>query len=519
MPFAHIRTNWHDEGVMPTIRKTKTASGATAVQVIVYRNGKAHILKHIGSAHTETDVAALMERARTYLDAYMREIQTALFTKSQRVPRFLSVEHAVVVSIQYRFAREFLLACARACGLDTINEPLLFDLALMRIIEPASKRRTLELLMRYFGVSYGKSAAYAALRAFGDKKEHIERCAFSFAKHTLKDPFALVLYDVTTLYFETFKADDLRIQGFSKDNKSNQPQIIIGLLVTASGFPVAWEVFKGNMFEGHTMLPVLKHFAETNHVPLPIVVADAAMLSKTNTSLLRSEGVSYIVGARLANTSPVFIQNISHSLNRTDGETIRLTHRSEMVVCAFSEKRHKKDKREMEKQIARARMLITRQESGRRVKFVKKAAKNSVAFDEELREKAERLLGIKGYVTNIPEAELSNINVISFYHRLWQVEQSFRMSKNDLEARPIFHRLEDSVRAHVLICFVALMMGKYLEIETGLSLRKVRDELWEMSEATVKDTSTDELFTIQSSSERMIGSALEPLARKWKLIR
>lgn len=503
---------------MPTIRKTKTASGATAVQVVIYRRGKAQILKHVGSAHTETDVAALMERARTYLEAYIHKTQCALFTESQPAPQFLSVEHAVVVGIQYRFARKFLLACAGAIGLDTLNEPLLLDLALMRIIEPASKLRTLELLHRYFGVSYGKSAAYAALRAFGDKKKHIERCAFSCAKHTLKDPFALVLYDVTTLYFETFKADTLRIQGFSKDDKSKQPQIVIGLLVTASGFPVAWEVFKGNTFEGHTMLPLLMHFAQTNEVPLPIVVADAAMLSKTNTATLRREGVSYIVGARLANTSPSFIQNISRSLNRTDGKTIRLTYRNEIVVCAFSIARYKKDKREMEKQIARARVLITRRESGRRAKFVKKTTQNSVMFDEELREKAERLLGIKGYVTNIPEVELSNTDVISFYHRLWYVEQSFRMSKHDLAARPIFHRKDDAVRAHVLVCFVSLMMGKYLELETDISLRKIRDELWGMSEATIKDTSTGDLFTIQGSSERMIGSALGPLARKWKLI-
>lgn len=504
---------------MPTVRKTKTASGATAVQVVEYRRGKTRILKHIGSAHIETDIAALMESALAYSDAYTHKTQRALFAESKRAPpRYLSVEHAVIVGIRYRFAREFLLECARTCGLDTLNEPLLLDLALMRIIEPASKLRMLELLTRYFGVSYGKSSAYAAMRKFADKKEDIERCAFSFAKHTLKDHFAMVLYDVTTLYFETFKTDDLRIQGFSKDDKSKQPQIVIGLLVTASGFPVAWEVFKGNTFEGHTMLPVLKHFAETNHVSLPIIVADAAMLSKTNTADLRGEGVSYIVGARLANTSPAFIRNISCLLNQADGASIRLTYRGEMIVCSFSAVRYKKDKREMERQIMRARMLITRQEGGRRAKFVKKTAKNNFAFDEELQKKAEHLLGIKGYVTNIPESKLPNTDIISFYHNLWHVEQSFRMSKHDLSARPIFHRVDDAIRSHILICFASLMLGKYLELETGLSLRRIRDELWEMSEATIKDTSTGALFTIKSRTERIVGSALGPLARKWKLI-
>lgn len=498
---------------MPSVRKIITASGATAVQVVQYRNRKVIILKHVGSAHDEEELASLLETAEKLRETY--DSQLSLFPK--KPARMLPLAHAQYLGVTYCFAREFLHACAGACGLSELNEPLLLDLALMRIIEPASKLRTLELLDRYFGVSYGKSATYQKLRTFVHKKEDIERCAFSFAKRTFKDPFALVLYDVTTLYFETCKTDGLRIQGFSKDDKSKQPQIVIGLLVTASGFPVAWEVFRGNTFEGHTMLPVLKRFADTNRVELPVVVADAAMLSRTNTEELCREGVSYIVGARLANTSPSFIREVSSALNRTDEKTVRLSYRGESVVCAFSLARYKKDRHEMEKQVLRAHALVARQESGRRAKFVKKTTVKSVVFDEILRKKAELLLGIKGYVTNVPEKKMSNVDVISFYHHLWNVEQSFRMSKHDLEARPIFHRLDDSIRAHVLICFVALMMGKYLEIKTDLSLRRIRDLLWDITEARIKDTKSGEVYILHSPLDKIENSPLRALMQKWRL--
>lgn len=496
---------------MPSIRKVSTASGATAVQVIRYENRKVVVLAHVGSAHDEEELASLLETAERILERYTSQL--SLFPKKQT--RVLPLAHARYLGVTYRFAREFLHACAAACGLHALGDPLLIDLALMRIIEPTSKLRALELLKRYFSVAYGKSATYAKLRTFAQKKEEIEHIAFSCATNVLKDDFALVLYDVTTLYFETFKADDLRIQGFSKDNKHAQPQVVIGLLVTASGFPVAWEVFKGNTFEGHTILPILRHFAATNNVPLPIVVADAAMLSKANTEELRRERISYIVGARLANTTPSFICEVSDALDRMDEKTLRRTYRGESIVCSFSAKRYRKDKHEMEKQIARAEGLIARHESGKRAKFVKKTAAHGVVFDEKLRKKTGLLLGIKGYVTNIPEEKLSNADIISFYQQLWRVEQSFRISKHDLEARPIFHRKDDAVRAHILICFVALMMGKYLEIMTDLPLRRIRDLLWSVTEAMIKNTKSGEVHVMRSSLDEIDNSPLKTLVRKW----
>jgi transposase len=327
----------------------------------------------------------------------------------------------------------------------------------------------------------------------------VEKIAVSFAKNTLSDDLSLVLYDVTTLYFETFEADELRVPGFSKDNKSQQPQIVVGLLVTREGFPLGYEVFKGNTFEGHTMIPVLDAFAKAHDVATPTVVADAAMISRENVAKLKERGLSYIVGARLANVSPSTIVRIAALLAQKDGATTRIVTEHGDLVCDFSAKRYRKDEHEMKKQITKAEALIAKNEPGKRAKFItREEEKDTYALNEALVGKTKSLLGVKGYYTNIPKEMLSDKDVVARYHDLWNVEASFRMSKSDLATRPIFHHKEDAVRAHMVVCFVALAVGRYLERITGLSLRGVRDILWGVTDAQIFDAVTKETIVLRS---------------------
>ena len=158
-------------------------------------------------------------------------------------------------------------------------------------------------------------------------------------------------------------------------------------------------------------------------------------------------------------------------------------------------------------------MLIERKEPGRRAKFVKKSDQQGApfVFDAELRTKAEKLLGIKGYVTNIPEQEMSNADVVTHYKELWHVEQAFRISKTDLKARPIFHHTQEAIKAHVLVCFMALMMGKYLEIKTSQSLKQVRDQLWKVHEAHLRDEQTGKVHVLRTNTTAWAESALGKL--------
>lgn len=479
---------------MPSIRKTKTASGATAVQVVRYRNRKLVVMKHVGSAHTEEEIRMLMNRAHVWLE--QEDKQTSLFKKTEH--RSTSLATARYEGVTYSFAHTVLVAVAERCGFTTNRDTLLLDLAFMRLIEPASKLRSIELLKRYFGIHYAERTVYRALPAFEKRKVEMETIAVACATRIQKEDLAIVLYDVTTLYFETFASDELRVPGFSKDSKSQQPQIVVGLLVTRTGFPLGYEVFKGNTFEGKTMIPVLEAFAVAHGVTTPTVVADAAMLSHTNVAELKSRNLSYIVGARTGSCSTHVIEKAATALGQKDGTTVRMTSEHGDLIFSFSAKRYRKDTFEMEKQVARGRALVLRNEPGRRAKFVKKKEGDEYIIDEALIEKTKLLLGMKGYYTNIPATQLSDTEVIARYHDLWHVEAAFRMAKSDLATRPIFHHKEAAVRAHMVICFVALIMGRYIERRTRCSLRQFVDMLWSVTDARIVDTETGEVHILRS---------------------
>ncbi len=499
-----------------TIRKVRTAVGATAVQVVQNKGKQRSFLKHIGSAHNEQELELLMAKAEKYVEAHCR--QPSLFADTPPSPSSLqtALADSKLVGVTHQYARNTLHACARKCGLGFLPE-LYLDLALMRIIEPASKLRTLELLEWYFNVRYARRTLHRMLSKLLEHQEAIEMAAIQTAQNDLQDKFSLVLYDVTTLYFESFKEYDFQRPGFSKDNKPQQPQIVIGLITTRSGFPVMHEVFEGNTFEGHTMLAIVHRFQERVGNTKPVIVADAAMLSKANMQQLEAEGYRYIVGARLANTAANFIDQIHTALPRTDKAIRRFSYdgvvKNATMICEFSDARYKKDKRDFDKQVKRALVLLERNEPGRRAKFIKKSKEKDkpFIFDADLQAKTEKLLGVKGYVTNITGNELSSSEVIAYYRDLWHVEQAFRMSKSDLQARPIFHRTQDAIRAHMLICFMALMMGKYLEIKTGRALRQIRKELWQVHEAHILDEQTGEVHVMQMDVGEFAGSALNKL--------
>ncbi len=160
------------------------------------------------------------------------------------------------------------------------------------------------------------------------------------------------------MYFETFDEDELCKDGLSKNNKSQQPQILVALMVTKEGFPIADEVFAGNTFEGHTIIPVVKNFIRKNNVKAFTVVADAAMISTENIQALKENEINYIVGARLGNLSNELMKQIDKSITREDGKNIRIKTDNGYLICSYSSIRYRKDKYEMEKQIEKAKHII-----------------------------------------------------------------------------------------------------------------------------------------------------------------
>ena len=484
------------------IRKVNTKSGKTAIQVVRYVRRKTVVIKHIGSAESDYKIKELESQARSFIDQYSPQI--GLFDIPLQTP-FSTIDSKNILlykTLSRRYQEMF----------PAINNKLFTNLVIIRIVEPASKRQSVRLLDRYFGITHSLRYLYRRLPDLLVLKNDIEKFAVKTARKKLGFDFTVVLYDVTTLYFESFDPDDLRKVGFSKDNKFNQPQILLGLIVTKEGFPVSHQVFEGNKYEGHTLLPSILKFKEENSVKQLTVVADAAMISARNIEELKRYGFNYIVGARLGNTSTKVIEKIVNKLDcNKDGDTTRVRVKQGFLICQFSQKRYRKDKRDLEKSIKKAKTSLSKPSKVlNRYKFIKKEnSSNRYELNTGLIEKSKKLLGIKGYVTDLKG--WSNSEVIEKYKQLWQVEKSFRMAKSDLATRPIFHRQEDSVRTHILICFTALCIAKLMEIDTNMSIKRMVEELKTVVDSRIRINKTREIINAQGEITPKISTLLKKL--------
>lgn len=475
------------------IRVIKTASKAKAVQVVRYQSNKRIVLQHIGSAHSEAELSELLLMAEEWIKNYTG--QQAIFS-DENPNRLLHINHCTFLGVRYTFFYQQIGSIQAAMGLDSL--PLLLqDLATIRMFQPASKLRSLELLEQYFGINHSRKTYYKIAPQCLEVKKIVEEKVVNFAKEQYAFNFDILFYDVTTLYFETFEEDELRKNGFSKDNKSQQPQILIALMVTKEGFPVAYEVFSGNTFEGHTIIPFIRDFIQTNSVKEFTVVADAAMISSENIRQLTQNNINYIVGARLGNIPSELLGRIDKAIKREDGKSIRIETSHGFLICSYSSLRYRKDLYEMNKQIDKAKQIIADPSGSKKVKFTQISGQQ-IALNEALIEKTKKLLGIKGYYTNLEEKMVDNKTIIDRYHELYKIEQAFRISKSDLETRPVFHFKEQPIKLHVLICFMALVLSKHIELKTGVSIRKFIDEAKKVTDGQILNQITNQLVTIKA---------------------
>jgi transposase len=476
------------------IRVVKTASNAKAVQVVRYHSNKRIVIRHFGSAHDEATLNGLLFTANEWLKEFAGQL--AIFP-DDNPNNLLHLNYCKFIGVRYGFFYDTINDIQHGLGFAMLPS-LLKDLVTVRLFEPASKLRSIELLSHCFGIEHQRKDFYKMAPKWVSLKDLVEQKAVSFAKENYSFNYDLLFYDVTTLYFETFEEDGLRKHGFSKDNKSQQPQILIALMVNTDGFPISYEIFAGNTFEGHTLIPVIENFIQKNAVGQLTVVADAAMISAENVAKLNSHGLNYIVGARLGNLSPVLLAKIDKGIERQDGKSIRIATDNGYLVCAYSSVRYRKDKYEMEKQIEKAKTIIANPSKKKKAKFTKDKDREQMELNEKLIEKTEMLLGIKGYYTNLPETKLGNRQVIERYHDLYKIEQAFRISKSDLQTRPIFHFKEDPIKLHILICFMALVVSKEIEIKTQVSIRKFTDECKKVTDGRIFNQMTNKIVTMKA---------------------
>ena len=421
---------------MYQIRTTITGSGKTAVQVVEYRDGQTHIIKHFGSAATPLALTHLSQTAREWIDTQTNQL-VLLPTPIVSGSTWVEKDKLTHLRSQPMLLYHTLTHYISLLGFSGLIDDICRDLVIMRLVEPVSKLQSLELLSAYFGIHHPKNAMYQTLLRLKTVQTDMESAAITFAKIHLNFDFTFVFYDVTTLYFESFSSDEdetkenhivsqgIRKCGFSKDNKFNQPQIVIGLLVNNDGFPLSVQIFPGNTFEGHTFLPSILKLKNKYHIADVTVVADAAMISQANVDQLSENNLTYIVGARLGNLSPSTIKTIQVGLVDTMGvgvneKTTRLHTDKGDLICQFSRKRYAKDKNDMMKQLDHAKQVISRPgDSLKRLKFIKQTTKNIPTLNNELIAKTTALLGIKGYYTNL--GTTSDREIVDNYRDLWHI--------------------------------------------------------------------------------------------------
>jgi transposase len=320
-----------------------------------------------------------------------------------------------------------------------------------------------------------------------EHKEEIEKQIFLKNSTLFNQKIDVVFYDVTTYYFESNKADEFKDFGFSKDNKINEVQVMMGLLIDLEGRPIGYELFPGNTFEGNTLEKSLDKLKKRFNINKVIIVADRGLNSKLNFKKIKDKGYEYIVGSKLKSmpanikkealdlSSYIYmtkkhdenslkykvIEYINHV--KTKDEIIKLKER---IICTYSPKRAEKDKKDRERLIEKAKELLDTPSKLTNKRGAKKYIDSTIEnplLDENKIQKDAKWDGIYGIQTSTENLSVEEIETA--YHQLWKIEESFRVLKTNLEARPIFHWTERRIKGHFMLCFIAFLLERTLELE------------------------------------------------------
>ena len=400
-----------------------------------------------------------------------------------------------IADIRQDGVRLILEPIYKGIGFDAIADDTLKYLAIARICQPKSKVATVDYLKRYFDEDVNLNKIYRYMDTlYNTQRELIQQISVEHTRKLLGGRIGIVFYDVTTLYFESAREDVLRSPGFSKDGKTAESQIVLGLLVSRDGYPLSYNIFNGSQYEGRTIIPIIDDFVQRFSLTDFIVVADAGLLSRKNIALLKQAGYKFILGGRIKKESKsvqdwvLSLEKDPHRLNET------VINGDERIIVSYSEQRAAKDLHNRDKGIQRLRKAyasgkIKKQNVNQRGynKFLVIENDVMVSIDEAKIAADAQWDGLKSYITN---TDLPASEVIDQYHGLWVVERAFRITKGTLEARPIFHFTERRIEAHICICFVAYKLYKELErilrlLGIGLSVDKVLDIAKTISTVTI----------------------------------
>ena len=465
------------------IRKNKNRSGSISVQIISKSTGKYKVIKTIGCGGTEQEIQNLTYLANQEIERLSNQPKLFVSEKDSIVDQVFSVlENSSIRTVgpEIIFGKIY-----DSIGFNAIEEDMFRHLVVSRLVFPLSKLKTVEYLYRYQGVLLDIDSVYRFLDKLNSNlKDKVEQISYAHTLKVLQNNISIVFYDMTTIYFEASDEDDLRKAGFSKDGKHQNPQIFLGLLVGLGGYAIGYDIFEGNIYEGHTLIPFIEKIAKKFHLKKPVVVADAGLLSDDNISALEQMSYEYIIGARIKNESN-FIKDKILSKQLEDGQIMNIKKQGGIrLIVNYSQKRASKDEhnrkrglKRLEKQIKKGKLTKSNINNRGYNKYLKMEGNVSIKIDYEKFNNDKSWDGLKGYITN---ARLKNKQIIESYKDLWHIERAFRMSKTDLRIRPVYHRIRERIEAHICISFTAYCIYKelqrvlYME-KSSLSVKKAAE--------------------------------------------
>lgn len=392
---------------------------------------------------------------------------------------------------------------------------------LARVAQPSSKMKTVSILEEQFNIKVDLDHVYRMMDHVHRLEDEIKNRVSQQTVSLFKGKVDVLLFDVTTLYFESTKKDELREFGFSKDCKFNQTQVVLALITTTDGTPMGYEVFPGNTSEGSTLIGVIEQMKtrfDLNHV---VLVADRAMFNKANLEAMESLNVKYVVAAKLRSLSKDLKNKI------LDSQTFRAqdvcgelhwvneftTTENRRLIVSYSSARAKKDKSDRERLLER---LSKKEKDGKikmtdvvnnhgTKKFVTLPSDSAIINHDKIANDA-LWDGLHGVITN--QGQDAAQVLLTRYRDLWKIEEAFRFNKHDLKLRPIYHWKPERIRAHLAICYVAFALMSYAKMrlkENGLniSFEKLKEELIKTQSSLIKDQSTQKRFSLPSKSSEL----------------
>lgn len=474
------------------VRKKKNTSGKISIQVIDKSRGKYSVIKTIGCSDNALEISALLQQAEKWIkdNTGVTELDFANEEKLF-VQVFDSIERLKLVGLELLLGKIF-----DEIGFNKITDEIFRQLVIYRIAFPQSKLKTTEYLYRYQHIDWDEDMLYRYLdRLHKKQKDTVQQISYEHTLKILGNDISVVFYDVTTLYFEIDEGDELRKTGFSKEGKHQNPQIVLGLLVSKGGYPLAYDIFEGSQFEGHTLLPVITSFKEKYKLDKLVVVADSGLMSGKNIEQLTESHYEFIIGASIKNENRE-IQKQILSLQLKNGQSAVINKGNLRLIITYSDSRAKKDTynrekgiRKLEKQITKGKLTKASINNRGYNKFLEMEGTISLSLNAEKIQKDKLWDGLKGYITN---TNLPNDTIVENYRHLWQIEKAFRITKTDLRVRPVYHRLPHRIEAHICISFVAYKVYKELE-------RKLKELKTNISAAKALEIA-ENIFEIQMES-------------------